>query len=87
MSTWSAVGVVQDAIDGGIELVGALWVLLVSVAALRSGAFRPGLAVLGVVVGVAGLWTLVPQVEAAAALFGLGSIAWLVWAGVALLRR
>jgi hypothetical protein len=42
--------------------------------------------VLGVVVGVAGTVTLVPQLAEAAALFGLGFIAWFIWAGLVLLR-
>ena len=48
VSTWSAVSVVQDALGGGIEIVGALWVLLASIAALRSSALPRGLVVLGV---------------------------------------
>ncbi|MFZ2015366.1 MAG: hypothetical protein WAV00_16225 [Nocardioides sp.] len=86
VSTWSAVSVVQDALGGGIEIVGALWVLLASIAALRSSALPRGLVVLGVVVGVAGTVTLVPQLAEAAALFGLGFIAWFIWAGLVLLR-
>jgi hypothetical protein len=42
--------------------------------------------VLGVVVGIAGTVTLVPQWADAAAIFGLGFIAWYVWAGLVLLR-
>jgi hypothetical protein len=86
VSTWSAVSVVQDALGGGIEMVGALWVLLISVTALRTSVLPRGLAVLGLVVGVAGTGTLVPQVGDAAALFGLGFIAWYIWAGLVLLR-
>ena len=86
VSTWSAVSVVQDALGGGIEMIGALWVLLVSVATLRSSALPRGLAVLGLIVGVAGMVTLVPQLVDAAAVFGLGFIAWYVWAGLVLLR-
>jgi hypothetical protein len=86
VSTWSAVSVVQDALGGGIEIVGALWVLLVSAAAFRSPVLPRGLAVLGVVVGIAGTVTLVPQLADAAAIFGLGFIAWYIWAGLVLLR-
>jgi hypothetical protein len=86
VSTWSAVSVVQDALGGGIEIVGALWVLLVSAAALRSSALPRGLVVLGVIVGIAGAATLVPQLAEAAAIFGLGFIAWYIWAGLVLLR-
>ena len=35
-STWSSVSVVQSALGGGIEIVGAGWVMLVSVAGIRS---------------------------------------------------
>lgn len=87
-STWLSVGVVQDALGGGIELVGALWVLLVSVTALRSQTFGRGLAWLGLLIGVAGLATVVPGLaEAATSAFGLGLIVWFAWAGIVLLRR
>jgi hypothetical protein len=85
-STWSSVSLIQDAIGGGIEVVGALWVLLISVAALRSSALPRGLALLGSFVGVAGISTLVPQVADAAVVFGLGLIIWFVWVGLVLVR-
>lgn len=86
ISTWSSVSVVQDALGGGIEVVGALWVLLVSSAAIRTGLLPRGLSGLGVVVGVAGVLTLVPQLGDAAVVFGLGFIGWYLWAGRTLLR-
>ncbi|MFC5381247.1 hypothetical protein [Aquipuribacter nitratireducens] len=86
-TVWASTGVVQDALGGGIEVVGAVWVLLVSVAALRTRAFSLGLAGLGVAVGVAGLWTVVPAAAGvAASAFGLGFVVWFVWAGIGLLR-
>lgn len=33
LSTWTTLGVVQDGVGGGVEVVGGLWALLVSVAA------------------------------------------------------
>ena len=87
-STWSSVSVVQSALGGGIEIVGAVWVMLVSVAGIRSRVLGYGLGALGIGIGVAGAWTIVPPAaEYAAALFGLGLIVWFVWMGVTLLRR
>lgn len=87
VSTWSAVSVVQDALGGGIEVVGGAWVVLVSVAGIRSAALNRYLGALGITVGLAGASTVVPQVaEYAGAVFGLGFIAWFVWAGVSLLH-
>jgi hypothetical protein len=87
-STWSSVNVVQSALGGGIEIVGAVWVMLVSVAGIRSRVLGYGLVALGIGIGVAGAWTMVPPTaEYAGALFGLGLIVWFVWMGVTLLRR
>lgn len=87
-STWVTAGVLQDALGGGIELVGALWVLMVAAATLRSRMFSRGLAGLGAVIGIAGLATLVPAAaEPAMSVFGLGFIVWFAWAGHDLLRR
>lgn len=87
-STWSSVSVVQAALGGGIEIVGAVWVLLVSVAGIRSRVLGYGLGALGIGIGVAGAWTLVPSAaEYAASFFGVGLIVWFVWMGVTLLRQ
>ena len=87
-STWSSVSVAQSALGGGIEIVGAVWVMLVSVAGIRSRVLGYGLGALGIGIGVAGAWTIVPPAaEYAAPLFGLGMIVWFVWMGVTLLRR
>ncbi len=43
--------------------------------------------IIGAVIGVAGLVTLVPQLELVGAIFGLGLIVWFVWAGLVLPRR
>ena len=78
-SSWSSVSVVHAALGGGIEIVGAAWVMLVSVAGIRPRVFGYGLGALGIGIGVAGAWTVVPPAaEYAAPLFGLGLIAWFV---------
>lgn len=86
-STWSSVSVVQDALGGGIEAVGAVWVLAVSVAGLRGRTIGRGLSALGIAIGVAGVATLVPALaESTTSLFGIGFIVWFVWMGVVMLR-
>lgn len=84
---WAAIGAVQNGLGGGVELVGGLWVLLLSVSALRSRrVFSGALNWLGVVVGVAGIATIVPGLSVLGAVFGLVQIVWFVGVGVALLR-
>jgi hypothetical protein len=86
-STWVTLSAVQDALGGGIELVGALWLLLISTAALRARTFSRRVAVLGLVVGVAGVATLAPaSAQGATAIFGLGLIVWFLATGLELTR-
>lgn len=85
---WPVIEVVHQGIGASIEIPGGLWALLVSLAALRSGVFSRALNILGVVIGAAGLLTVIPALyELSVAVFGLGQIAWWVWMGLALLRE
>lgn len=83
-TVWAALAAVQDALGGGIELVGGVWILLVAWG-WREGVGR-GLRLLGTGIGIAGILTMLPGSMAAAAAFGLGFIAWFVWAGIVLWR-
>jgi hypothetical protein len=86
-TVWLAISAVLDGLGGGVEIVGALWVLLVSWAALRAGGLPRALNYLGVVIGVAGILTLVPALgELGGMIFGLGQIVWFIWLGIVMLR-
>lgn len=86
-STWVAIGAIQNGLGGGIEVVGGLWMLLVSVAGLRTASLPGVLNYLGALVGSAGILTVVPPLADLGAIFGLGQIVWFVWAGFVLLRK
>lgn len=86
-TVWLAIESVFNGLGGGVEIVGGLWVLLVSWAALRAGGFPRALNYLGVLVGVAGILTVVPALEALGAVFGLTQIPWFVWLGIDMLRN
>ena len=84
-TVWLTIESVSNGLSG-IEVVGGTWMLLVSCAALRGGGLPKALNYLGVVVGIAGLLTLVPGLEMLALVFGLGQIVWFVWVGIVMLR-
>ncbi|MBD9479090.1 DUF4386 family protein [Pseudoxanthomonas sp. PXM02] len=86
-SLWLAVNAIQLGLGGGVEIVGGLWVLLISIAALRSNNFSRVLNYLGVLVGVAGLLTIAPPLAEFGMVFGLGQILWFMGIGFFLLRR
>ncbi len=82
---WQAIEPVSSALGGaGGEILGGLWVLLVSVVALRGGALPKLLGWFGIVFGVAGLVSVIPPLHDAAIVFGLLLIVWFVWVGVTL---
>lgn len=86
-SLWVAIGAVQRGLGGGVEIVGGVWLLLLSVAALRSGALIRPLNHLGVAVALAGLLTIVPSLGVLGAVFGIGQLLWFVGVGFLLLRH
>lgn len=85
--TWLAIEAVFNGLGGGVEVVGGVWVLLLSWAALRGGGLPRALNMLGLVVALAGILSVVPALsEISAAVFGLSQIVWFLWLGVILLR-
>ncbi|MEX1022344.1 MAG: DUF4386 family protein [Dehalococcoidia bacterium] len=86
-AAWQAIEIVANGIGGGVEIVGGLWLLLVSWSALRCGGLPRVLSTIGVVSGVAGVLTVAPPLEALGAAFGLGQLVWFVWVGAVMLRH
>ena len=87
VSMWQAIEPVSSGLscaDG--EILGGLWVLLVSIAGLRMGGFSRALGWFGVVVGAIGLASVIPPLTDLAILFGLAQIVWFVWLGFSMLR-
>ena len=72
--------------NGNGEILGGLFTLLVSLAALRSGGLPRGLNILGLLVGAVGVLTLTPALADLTGVFGLSQMVWYVWLGVVLLR-
>jgi hypothetical protein len=87
VAAWQAIEPVAQGLGGsGGELLGGLWVLLVSVAALRTVGLPKVLSWLGVAVGAAGVVSVVPALNDLAYGFGLLVIVWFAWLGVVMVR-
>ena len=71
---------------GAPEVVGGIWILLVTWGALLAGRHPRALNYLGVVVGVAGVLTVVPALEVLGIGFRLGEMVWVVWLGIVWFR-
>ena len=68
---WLAIDSVRDGIGGGNEIIGGVWILLVSWAALQAGGLSKALNYLGVGIGVAGILSAVPALGMFTDIFGL----------------
>jgi Domain of unknown function (DUF4386) len=86
VSAWQAIEPVAQGLGGsGGELLGGLWVLLVSWAAMRTGGLPKTLNWLGVAIGAAGVLSVVPVLKDLAYGFGLLQVVWFVWLGIVML--
>jgi hypothetical protein len=87
--TWQGIEAVANGL-GNVngEILGGPLTLLVSLAALRAGGLPKGLNILGLLVGAAGILSIIPGLtEGMVGIFGLGQIIWFVWLGIVLLRN
>ncbi len=84
---WVAIDSVRDGLGGGNEILGGVWILLVSWAALQAGALSKALNYLGVAIGMAGILSAVPALGELASVFGLAQIVWFIWVGIVMLRK
>ena len=86
-TVWLAIDSVFDGLGGSNEVIGGIWILLVSWAALRAGQLPRVLNYLGVAIGVAGIISAVPALaELFIYIYALGQIVWFVWLGIVMLR-
>ncbi|NLI41396.1 MAG: DUF4386 family protein [Caldisericales bacterium] len=84
---WQGIESVANGLgNGNGEILGGLWVLLISLAALRAGGLPKGLAILGFLVGTVGIISIVPGLTGLVGVFGLSQTIWFIWLGLVLLR-
>lgn len=87
VSSWQAIDSVAEALGGsGGEILGGVWILLLSGVALRMKEFPNALNWLGAGIGVAGILSVVPALSSLAVVFGLLHIVWFLWLGIVMLR-
>jgi hypothetical protein len=83
---WSTIDLVLGGLAGSNEAIGGLWILLLSVAALRGKEMPQKLNYLGLLVGAAGVISIIPALDMFIYIFALTQIVWFVWLGITMLR-
>ena len=86
MLVWSSVSIISEGLGGGNEIVGGIWVLLISVIAFKGQLFSKPLILFGILVGIAGILTIYP-LEIFAEVFGISQIIWFLWIGISMIKK
>jgi hypothetical protein len=82
---WQGIEAVSSGLgNGNGEILGGVWTLLVSWAALKTGGLPKGLNFLGLLVGAVGLASIF--LIDFTGLFGIGQMIWFAWLGIVLFR-
>lgn len=72
--------------NGNGEILGGVWTLLISIAALKGAATKKAVSYLGLLVGAIGIFSTLPGMADFAGFFGISQMIWFVWWGISLLR-
>ncbi|MBU1311413.1 MAG: hypothetical protein KKE30_17970 [Gammaproteobacteria bacterium] len=86
LALYNTGNLLTNALGGGIELVGGLWVMLLSIAGLQQHSLTKALHLLGLVVGSLGILTVLHTVPYLKDAFGITQLIWFIWLGITLLR-
>lgn len=86
ITIWSSISIVTEGLGGGNEIVGGIWVLLLSIVTFKSPLFSKSLNILGLFVGFAGILTILPY-DLFKEIFGISQIIWFIWIGISMIRK
>ena len=84
---WVVIDTIHNALGGGVEVVGGVWMLIISADFLTSSQLSKSINWLGIIVGLAGIISMVPGLSDAGAVFGLLQIVWFIWLGILMIAR
>lgn len=77
---------VTNGLGGGVEFVGAMWVLMLSIHGFKSLQFSKGLNLFGLIVGSVGVLTLYQAIPEFKDAFGLLQVVWFIWMGMTITK-
>jgi hypothetical protein len=86
MTVWLTINIIVEGIGGGNEFVGGIWVLLLSIGAIKAHEFSRSFNYFGLFIGVTGMATIYPA-EILTEIFGLSQIVWFLWLGILMLLQ
>lgn len=86
-AVYYALSMIENGLGGGIELVGGIWVLLLSIVALKQQQLTKNLNLLGLLVGSTGILTVLHTLPYLKDIFGISQLLWFIWLGIIIWRQ
>jgi len=86
-SLWLSVITTKEGLGGGNEIIGGVWIVLVSLRIKQSHTYSKVLSAMGLVAGVAGIISTVSLLRDFGAVFGLLLIVWFIYLGILMMRE
>lgn len=87
LTSWQTIEAIQNGLGGGVEIIGGVWVFLISMIGIKQSVFNKFLNYLGLIVGSAGILTIIPGLKDVGAIFGLTQIVWFLWLGIVMINN
>lgn len=87
LTSWQTIEAIQNGFGGGVEIIGGLWVLLISITSLKQDVFNKYLNYFGLIVGGAGILTIFSTLKDLGAVFGLTQLVWFIWIGIIMIKK
>jgi len=86
LTSWKTIEAIQNGLGGGVEIIGGLWVFLISVNGLKYSTFNKYLNYFGLIVGNAGILTIIPVLKDLISILGLTQIVWFSCIGISIMK-
>jgi hypothetical protein len=86
LASWNMIEAIQNGLGGGVEIIGGLWVFLISLTSIKLSVFNKSLNYFGLIVGCAGILTIIPGLKDLGIVFGLTQIVWFFWIGIIMMK-
>jgi len=84
---FTTIQIIQDALGGGVELLGGIWVFCIGLMGLKSNVFHKYFNLFSLTLGAVGILTVLPFFYSLGGVFGILQIGWFFWLGILLLRN
>ncbi len=76
IQVWTIIEIIFSSVGGGTEILGGIWILIISILAIKNNLFNKYINIMGIIIGISGILSHFPSLEFFQMVFGLLQITW-----------